>query len=46
MGWTKDQMIEEMQEAREELEQALDDIKAYGERVEWCVSALRSLSSH
>ncbi|KAK0655284.1 GPR1/FUN34/yaaH family-domain-containing protein [Cercophora newfieldiana] len=40
MGWTKDQMIEEMQEAREELEQALGDIEAYGERFEWCVIAL------
>lgn len=31
----KDQMIEEIQEEREDLERALDDIEAYGERFEW-----------
>ncbi|KAK4450964.1 hypothetical protein QBC34DRAFT_493465 [Podospora aff. communis PSN243] len=46
MGWTKDQMIEEMEEEREELEQALDDIEAYGERFEWCVFASSSLSDY
>ncbi|KAM7189331.1 hypothetical protein V8F33_010110 [Rhypophila sp. PSN 637] len=34
MGWTKDQMIEELEEEREELGQALDDIEAHGERFE------------
>ncbi|KFH42924.1 hypothetical protein ACRE_062980 [Hapsidospora chrysogenum ATCC 11550] len=31
MGRLKDQMIEEMEEEREELERALDDIEAFGE---------------
>ena len=37
MGRVKDQMIEQMEEDREYLQQALDDIEAYGERFEWCV---------
>jgi hemerythrin superfamily protein len=37
MGFVKDQMIEQMEEERENLELALDDIKAYGERYQ-CTS--------
>jgi hypothetical protein len=37
MGRLKDQMIEDMQEERENLEHALDDIEAFGERFKWYV---------
>lgn len=33
----KEAMIEEMEEARGRLEQALDDIESNGERFEWLV---------
>lgn len=35
--FNKDLIIERMEEDREDLEAALDDIEAYGERYEWCV---------
>ncbi|KAF7553692.1 hypothetical protein G7Z17_g3434 [Cylindrodendrum hubeiense] len=34
MGRSKDQMIEQMEEEREDLERALDDIEAFGENFE------------
>ena len=34
MGFHKDQLIEQMQEEREDLEAALDKIEAYGKRFE------------
>jgi len=37
MGFHKDQLIEQMQEEREDLEATLDEIEAYGERFEWYV---------
>jgi hypothetical protein len=35
MSDLKDRMIEEEQQERERLEDALDDIEAYGERYDW-----------
>lgn len=35
MGRAKDQLIEQMEEEREDLVQALDDIEAVGERIKW-----------
>lgn len=35
--FNKDLIIERMEEEREDLEAALDDIEAYGERYEWYV---------
>jgi len=37
MGRAKDLMVERMEEEREDLELALDEIEAYGERFEWYV---------
>lgn len=37
MGYAKDQMIECMEEERDNLVQALDQIEAYGEGFEWYV---------
>lgn len=41
MGFAKDRMIEQMQEEREDLTNALDDIESYGESFRWCVIELR-----
>ena len=42
MGRYKDQVIEDMEEERDDLERALDDIEAFGERFSWYVgTALR-----
>jgi hypothetical protein len=37
MGRCKVEMIEQMQEEREDLEHALDDIEAFGEEFKWYV---------
>ena len=47
MGNAKDQMIERMEEEREDLELALDDIEACGERFKWYVKCTTlSLCGH
>lgn len=43
MGRAKDQLIEDAQHDRENLEYALDDIEAYGERFEWYASSVIQL---
>jgi putative NADPH-quinone reductase len=35
MGRAKDQLIEQMEEEREDLEQSLDDIEAFGQLIKW-----------
>jgi hypothetical protein len=46
MGYAKDQMIECMEEERDNLEEALDKIEAYGERFEWYVGRSVFIYSH
>ncbi|KAF6813036.1 hypothetical protein CPLU01_14757 [Colletotrichum plurivorum] len=42
MGYVKDQLIQQMEEEREDLIQTLDDIEAFGEKHAWSAASLAS----